>query len=478
MIIVSPADRFDPHGAHIDDPAIRIEAPAPQPDRAPPDLLYGLDDAPPLRLSLFVALQHVLAVFVGIVTPPLIIAKALSLPPADAIVLVSMALLVSGVGTLLQTRRLGPVGAGLLSIQGTSFVFLGPIVALAESVLASGGSKDAALGTVFGVCGAAAVVPMLLSPILGWATRVITPLVTGIVVTLIGLTLVEVGITSVGGGFDAKHAGTFGSAENLGLALIVITLILLLNNSRRQGPRMLSVVAGLAGGYCVALAAGRVAFHDLQALPWFAVPRPLHYGLGFRATAVLPFAFLYVITAVESIGDITATSLLTGEPITGPRYLRRLRGGVLADGITSLIAAVCNSFPSTTFAQNNGVIQLTGVGSRHIGTWVGAILIVLGLFPIVGGVLQAMPPAVLGGATIIMFGTVAVAGIKILSEVTMDRRASTIAALSFGLGLGVSVVPEITVSLPQVLRDLLASGVATGGLCALLLNLVLPGRRA
>jgi xanthine permease XanP len=193
---------------------------------------------------------------------------------------------------------------------------------------------------------------------------------------------------------------------------------------------------------------------------------------------VLPFAFLYVITAVESIGDITATSLLTGEPITGPRYLRRLRGGVLADGITSLIAAVCNSFPSTTFAQNNGVIQLTGVGSRHIGTWVGAILIVLGLFPIVGGVLQAMPPAVLGGATIIMFGTVAVAGIKILSEVTMDRRASTIAALSFGLGLGVSVVPEITVSLPQVLRDLLASGVATGGLCALLLNLVLPGRRA
>lgn len=442
------------------------------------DLIYGLNDRPPLRVSLFVALQHVLAVFVGIITPPLIISRALNLPNSEGIFLVSMALLVSGIGTIIQTRRFGPIGSGLLSIQGTSFVFLGPIIALAGSVTAAGGSQRESLGVVFGVCGVASLIPIAISPCLQWASKVITPLVTGVVVTLIGLTLVEVGITSVGGGFGAKHDGTFGSAENLGFALIVIALIVALNSGKREWMRTLSVVAGLAGGYFVALLAGKVALTTVRNLPWIAFPNPLRYGLGFRAAAIIPFAFLYLITAIESVGDLTATSSLAGEPITGDVYFRRLRGGVMADGVASLIAAVFNSFPSTTFAQNNGVIQLTGVGSRHVGTLVGVFLIVLGLFPVVGGVVQAMPQAVLGGATIIMFGMVAVAGIKILSGVVMDRRSSTIAALSFGLGLGVTFVPEIVGAMPPLIRDIFSSGISTGGLCALGLNALLPGKRA
>ncbi len=444
------------------------------------DLIYGLNDRPPLRLAIVVALQHVLAVFVGVVTPPLIISRALPLAPADGVFLVSMALVFSGIGTLLQTLRLGPIGSGLLSIQGTSFVFVGPIISLAGGVLAAGGSPREALGAVFGTCCAASVVPIVLSPFIRLAGRIITPLVTGIVVTLIGLTLVEVGITSVGGGFEAKHAGDFGSAANLALAAIVIALIVVLNNSKRDWLRMTSVVAGLAGGYAVALLAGRVAVAvaGWQGLPWLALPSPLHYGLGIRPTACIPFAFLYLITAIESIGDVTATSSLTGEPITGPGYIRRLRGAVLADGVSSCLAAVFNSFPSTTFAQNNGVIQLTGVASRYVGAIVGVFLIILGLFPVVGGAVQALPQAVLGGATIIMFGTVAVAGIKILSGVTLDRRASTIAALSIGLGLGVAFVPDVISTLPPLARDMFSSGIATGGMCALGLNLLLPGRRA
>ena len=441
------------------------------------DLLYGLNDAPPLRLSVLVALQHVLAVFVGIVTPPLIISRALKLPPADGVFLVSMALLVSGLGTLLQTRRLGPVGSGLLSIQGTSFVFLGPIIGLAQSAMAGGSSQHEAMGLVFGVCLAASLIPMIISPFIRHASRVITPLVTGIVVTLIGLTLVEVGITSVGGGFEAKLDGSFGSAENLSLSLIVIALIVLLNSGKRPWMRLLSVVAGLAGGYVVALVAGKVAFSEFGRAPWVALPIPFRYGLGFKLTALLPFAFLYVITAVESIGDITATSSLSGEPISGPLYLGRLRGGVMADGVASLLAAALNSFPSTTFAQNNGVIQLTGVGSRYIGTGVGLILIVLGLFPIVGSIIDAMPQAVLGGATIIMFGTIAVAGIKILAGVDMDRRASTIAAISLSVGLGVTFVPGVIGQMPQLFRDLFSSGIAAGGMCPLCLNLLFPGKR-
>jgi xanthine permease XanP len=440
----------------------------------PADLIYGLDEKPPLRLSILVALQHVLAVFVGIVTPPTLIARILQLPSADGAFLVSMALLASGIGTILQTKRLGPVGSGLLSIQGTSFVFVAPIVSLAGAIMAEGSSRDHALGTVFGVCLVGALVPIVLGPFIRLASRVITPLVTGIVVTLIGLTLVSVGITSVGGGFEAKHDGTFASPANLGLATLVIALIVVMSSSKREWLRILSVVAGLAGGYLVADLTGKVSFADLKTLPWFAAPTPFHYGLGFRATALIPFAFLYLMTAIESIGDITATSLLTGEPIAGPRYLSRLRGGVLADGVSSIVAATLNSFPSTTFAQNNGVIQLTGIGSRHVGLLVGLLLIVLGLFPIVGGVVQAMPQAVLGGATIIMFGTVAVAGIRILATTTLDRRACTIAAVSFGLGLGVTFVPEISGTLPPLLKDMFSSGIATGGLCALLLNSVLP----
>jgi xanthine permease XanP len=388
-----------------------------------------------------------------------------------------MALLVSGVGTLLQTRRVGPVGSGLLSIQGTSFVFLGPIIALAQSALAAGSSQHDAMGLVFGVCLAASLVPMIISPFIRHASRIITPLVTGIVVTLIGLTLVEVGITSVGGGFEAKQDGSFGSAENLSLSLIVVALIVILNSGKRPWMRLLSVVAGLAGGYVVALVAGKVALGEIGQAPWLALPIPFRYGLGFNLPALLPFAFLYVITAVESIGDITATSMLSGEPIAGPLYLGRLRGGVMADGVASSLAAALNSFPSTTFAQNNGVIQLTGVGSRYIGTWVGFILIVLGLFPVVGSVIEAMPQAVLGGATIIMFGTVAVAGIKILAGVNMDRRASTIAAISLGVGLGVTFVPSVIGQMPKLFRDLFSSGIAAGGMCALCLNLLLPGQR-
>jgi len=438
------------------------------PELRPADLIYGVEDKPPLRLSLLVALQHVLAVFVGIVTPPLLISRALHLTEADGIFLVSMALLVSGIGTVLQTQRVGPIGSGLLSIQGTSFVFLGPIISLASSLIAAGSSSQHSLGVVFGVCLAGSLIPIIIGPFIRLAAKIITPLVTGVVVTLIGLTLVEVGITTLAGGFEAKHNGTFGSAENLGFAALVIALIVALNNSRREWLRMTSVVAGLAGGFVVALVAGKVALTDLHSLPWLALPTPLHYGLGFHLTSLVPFMFLYVI----------ATSALSGEPIAGPTYFNRLRGGVMADGVSSFIAALFNSFPSTTFAQNNGVIQLTGVGSRHIGTLVGALLIVLGLFPVVGGVVEAMPPAVLGGATLIMFGTVAVAGIKILSGVHMDRRSSTIAAVSLGLGLGVTFVPDTLAAMPPFVRDMFSSGIATGGMCALLLNALLPGRRA
>jgi xanthine permease XanP len=451
-----------------------VSAPA---DELPTDLLYGLNDRPPLRETLFVALQHVFAVFVGMITPPLLIAGALKLDPAATAYLVSMSLFVSGAATILQTSRIGPVGSGLLSIQGTSFTFIAPIISVATAAMAAGATAEQALGGVFGLCMGGAVVVMVASRFIRYASKVITPVVTGTVVSLIGLTLVEVGMVSVGGGFGAMADGTFGSLQNLGLAGLVTVVILVFNCSRSPRLRMLSVVLGLAAGYLAAFVLGRVDLSAMSTVPLINVPQPFRYGLSFDVSAFLPFLFMYLITVMESIGDLTATSSLSGQPIAGPLYFKRLQGGLLADGINSFVGACLNSFPSTTFAQNNGVIQLTGVGSRYVGIFIGGVLMVLGLIPAVGVLVQSLPPAALGGATLILFGMVAASGIRILSRVEMNRRNAIILATSLGVGLGVTFVPEVTQALPTLLKSALSSGIATGGLCALVLNILLPGER-
>ncbi|MGF1588479.1 MAG: uracil-xanthine permease family protein [Pleurocapsa sp.] len=451
---------------------IKTEAPA----SIESDLIYGLEARPPFVESVFVALQHVFACFVGIITPGLIICGALEVPPADTTFILSMSLVVSGIATFIQAKRFGPIGSGLLSVQGTSFAFLGPIIAAGLSVTQAGGTAQDALGLVFGLCFFGAFVEIFISRFLHLANKIITPMVTGVVVTLIGLTLINVGITSIGGGVVAQNNETFGSPVYLGIAFLVLAVIVALNSTANNFLRMSSIVIGLIVGYLVSIPFGLVDFSNLAGLPAVALPIPFRYGFRFDFGAFIPFAFLYLITAIESIGDLTATSAISGEPIEGPVYFRRIKGGVLGDGINSIIAACLNTFPNTTFSQNNGVIQLTGVGSRYVGYFISVIFVILGLFPIVAGVFQALPQPVLGGATIVMFGTVAVAGIKILSCVNLTKRNSIILAVALGLGLGVTFVPEILDNLPALVKSLFASGISTGGITALILNIVLPGR--
>lgn len=451
---------------------IKTEAPA----SIKSDLIYGLEARPPFVESIFVALQHVFACFVGIITPGLIICGALEVPPADTTFILSMSLVVSGIATFIQAKRLGPVGSGLLSIQGTSFAFLAPIIAAGLGAKQAGGSATDALGLIFGLCFFGALIEIVISRFLHLANRIITPLVTGVVVTLIGLTLIKVGITSMAGGVPAQNNDTFGSWTYLGVAFLVLAVIVTLNSLNSNFLRMSSVVIGLAVGYIVSIPLGLVDFSNLSQLPLIALPIPFRYGLKFDFGAFIPFAFLYVITAIESIGDLTATSAISGEPIEGPIYFRRLQGGILGDGINSMIAAAFNTFPNTTFSQNNGVIQLTGVGSRYIGYFISVILLILGLFPLISGIFQALPQPVLGGATIVMFGTVAVAGLKILSMVNLTKRNSIILAVALSMGLGVTFVPEILDASPDIIKNIFSSGISTGGLTALILNMILPGR--
>lgn len=429
----------------------------------PNGLIYGLNDRPPLRETVFAALQHLLAIFVAIITPPLIIANAIQLDKETTSFLVSMSLMVSGVATFIQCRRLGKIGCGLLCIQGTSFSFIGPII---TAGLAGG------LPAIFGATVAGSVVEMFVCRILKYARRIITPLVSGIVVTLIGMSLIKVGIISCGGG--NASAPDFGSLQNIGIALMVLVLIIIFNRSSNRFLRMGSIVIGLIVGYAVSWWLGMVDFSSIQSYAGINYPQPFKYGLSFDFSSILGLGLVYLITSIEAYGDITANSLISEEPVEGETFIQRAEGGILADGFNSMIAGLFfSSFPNSIFAQNNGMIQLTGVASRYVGYFIAALLIILGVFPAIGNVFSLMPAPVLGGATLLMFGTVAAAGIRIIASQTINRKATLVMAISFAMGLSVEMVPDILKQLPDSLQSIFSSGITTGGLTAIITNMVI-----
>ncbi|MCI0511208.1 xanthine permease XanP [Chromohalobacter marismortui] len=432
--------------------------------------VYRLEDRPGPLASLLAAFQHVLASFVGIIAPSLIVGGALGLEQYLPYLL-SMALFVSGVATWIQSQRLGPLGSGLLSIQGTSFSFVAALIAAGQAARTSGASDEAVIATLIGVCTLGSFIEIALGGMLHRLKRIITPTVTGVVVTLIGLSLVKVGVTDMAGGVGAED---FGSLANLGLAALVIVVVLACQMSRHPWLRIGSVFYGLVIGCVAAVFTGHFNA-ELESLRWFALPQPLRFGIGFDWAAFVPVAFIFLVTAIETVGDLTGTARASGEPISGPVHQRRLRGGVLADGVNSLLAALFNTFPNTTFSQNTGVVQLTGVASRHVGRYVAAILLLLGLIPALGSVLQYIPRPVLGAATTLMFGLIAVSGIRILSDQAMTRKTIMTIAVSLGMGLGVQLVPEALSGLPDTARQIFASPITTGGLSAILCTLLLPG---
>lgn len=438
---------------------------------------YGLDDQTSVPITLLCGIQHVLAMFVGIITPPLIIAGALSLSLADSAFLISMALFTSGITTFIQVRRFGPFGSGLLSVQGTSFTF----VPLAIQSGTAGG-----LPLIFGLSIAAAPLQMILSRFLGFARRLFPPIVTGSVVLLIGMSLIRVGMRDMAGGAGVDD---FGHPRHLLLGAFVLITIILLNRFGRGVVATISIALGLLCGYVLAALLGRIDFAPLAEAGWWTVPQPLHYGLSFDAIYLLPWLIAYFVTTLESIGDLTATSQVSRQPVDGPVFLRRIKGGVLADGFNSIIAGCFNAMPNTTFSQNNGVIGLTGVAARRVGYAVAAWLVLLGLFPKFAALISIMPKPVLGGATVVMFAMVAVAGLRIAFRDGLTLRNELILAVTLALGMGVIMVPDAVANLQfydgdntllrsaqQSLQIVAQSGLAVGAITAATLNLIFPER--
>lgn len=423
---------------------------------------FGLEDKPPFAEIMLLGLQHMLAMFVGIITPPLIIAGVAGLNAAETGFFVSMALMVSGVTTYIQVNKWGPVGSGLLAVHGTSFTF----VPMAIAAASQGG-----LPLVIGMGLITSPVEMILSRFIKQTRNLFPPVVTGTVVMLIGLGLMEVGITDFGGGAGAEN---YGAPQNLLLGIFVLTIIIIANRFGKGLVKVGAVAIGLIIGYFVSIPLGLVDLTEVAEAGWLTIPQPFKYGISFEWGQLAPWIMAYIITTIESIGDLTAVAEVSGEAVDNQQHIDRLSGGIMADGVGSALAAVFNSLPNSTFSQNIGVIQITKVGSKVVGIAVAAILFLLGLVPKIGALVSVMPSPVLGGATIALFGMVATSGIKIVTKGGLTDRKIFILSIALSFGLGVTFRPDVVEQLPEILSTVLSSGITVGAIIAIALNLILP----
>jgi len=423
---------------------------------------YALNDQPPMGRRFLLGLQHMLAMFVGVITPPILIANAAGLGAAETSFMVSMTLIMSGIVTFVQCKRFGPIGAGLLGVTGTSFTF----VPMAMAAANAGG-----IPLVLGMAMATAPVEILLSRFLKQIRSLFPPLVTGTVVTLIGLTLIKTGMQDFAGGAGAEN---FGSLSNLLLGSFVLVIIIIASRFGSGLIKLGAIAIGLISGYIISIPLGLIDFAPVFNEGWLTIPRPLYFGLDFDFAHLLPWMIAYVVTSIESIGDLTAIAETSGEPVNGQLHQDRLSRGLLAEGLGSMISSLFNVMPNTTFSQNIGVIQITKVGSRVVGYVVAVLLLLLGLFPKFGAVISVMPAPVLGGATLALFGMIASAGVNIVTKNGFSDRTAFIFSISLSIGLGVTYFPEIAQSLPAFLEVLFSSGVAVGAVLAVFLNLIVP----
>jgi xanthine permease len=445
-----------------------LNSAASEPNRSVPSseaktrIVYDIDEMPPLREAIPLGLQHLVAMFLGNITPPLIIATTLGMETGQKVFLVQMALVLAGIATIVQAYPVGPVGARIPMIMGTSFAFLGGIIGIAQQYN---------IATAFGACLAAAFVEVILGFSIENLRRFFPPLVSAVVVMLIGLTLVPVGMDYAAGGVAAQD---YGSLTNLGIAGVVFLATLFLNQYSKGFLSYASMLIGALAGYMIALLLGKVNAPNIADAAWFTFPRPLAFGLEFHLAPIVTMSFIYVISAVETIGDISGTVAATGRAPTG----KELRGGLVADGLMSGLGALINGFPNTSYSQNVGLVNFTGVASRHVAAIGGFFLVGLGLIPKVGALVATIPPSVIGGGGLIMFAMIFASGVAIIHRsVELNQRNMIILAVSLGLGLAVELRPDALQYFPQELKSFLGSGLISGGLMALILNLIFPENR-
>lgn len=424
------------------------------------EIQYGIEENPNLTKAVPLGIQHLLAMFLSTVALPLIIARAIGLGASGVTLVLQMALLVAGVATLVQVYKIGIVGARLPVVMGTSSIFVAALISIGNRY---------GIAAIIGATILAAPTEILIGYFIDDIRDLFPPLVTGLVLMLIGLTLAPIAIDYAAGGSGAE---TYGSLKNWALAGLVLVLTLILHQFFDRFARSASILFAVVIGYLVGIPLGLVDFSRVASAGWISIPVPLQFGVEFHLSAVLIVAFAYVVTSIETIGDISGITEAVGrEPESS-----ELQGGVIADGVMSLIAGLFNTFPNTSFSQNVGLINFTGVASRYVVGICGGLLVILGLSPKVAAIVAAMPSSVLGGAAIILFGMILSSGLRIIANrATLNQRNLTIIAITLMLGVGVeTATPQTLSSFPEIVRTLFGSGLITGGIAALVLNAVLP----
>ena len=439
-----------------------------------PAQLRDPDYTPPLAKAIPLGIQHVLAMFVSNVTVAIIIAGAAgfgfgsdqgALGFPDMTYMIQMSMLFAGVATLIQTIGAGPAGSRLPIVQGTSFAFIPIMIPLVA------GKGVEAMGII--ACGvlAGGLFHTLLGTVIGRIRFALPPLITGLVVLMIGLALVRVGIQYSAGGVPAMGTEAYGNWSSWSLALVVIIVTLGMKFFARGIWSVAAVLIGLVAGYLVAVVTGQVSFAPVQNAGWVQVPTLMPFGFEFSVAAIVGFCLMAFVSAIETVGDVSGiTKAGAGREATD----REVEGATYADGLGSFIAGLFGALPNTSFSQNVGLIAMTGVMSRHVAT-IGAIfLIVCGMIPKIGAAVASVPIEVLGGGVVVMFGMVCAAGINMLSDVIWNCRNMVIFAVALSVGLGLQLEPGALQHVPDTLRVLLVTGLLPAATIAIVLNLILP----
>ena len=419
----------------------------------------------PLNKSIPLGIQHVLAMFAGNITVPIIVAGVFGQTPEQKIFLIQMALFVAGVATIIQTVGYKEIGARLPIVQGTSFAFIPIMLPF----------KAAGLGAVFTAAFIGGIFQIFIGKVLKPIRHLFPPLVTGIVVLMIGFSLLKVGFMYAGGGgwLMNNKPEIFANANHLTVAFTVFIVAIFFNLRGKGMASAGSILIGIVAGFIVAAALGMVNYGKIASAAWFAFPMPLQYGIDFVPGAIILMLFMSVVTTIETIGDISATTMGGAKREATDK---EISGGIMADGVGTAFGAIFNAMPNTSYSQNAGLVAFTGVVSRHVGTIAGIVLVLMGLFPKLGGIIAAMPESVIGGAAIIMFGMIVAAGIKLISRAEMDQRNLLILALSLSFGIGMSLLPDFVKNIPDFgisLKLLLTTGLIPAGLLAFALNAIM-----
>ncbi|HBI6973988.1 MAG: nucleobase:cation symporter-2 family protein [Clostridium perfringens] len=421
------------------------------------NLIYGVDDDLDLPKKVLFGLQHIFAAFGGIIVVPLVIATSLGFDSKVTTALISASILGSGLATIIQAKGVGKVGARVACIMGTDFTFVSPAISVGSVLGLPGIIGATILGSLFEV-----ILSFFIKPLM----KFFPPLVTGTVVALIGLTLLPVSIDWAAGGAGSAN---YASLENLAVAMFVLVITLLLNNYGKGMISSASILIGIVVGYIVCIPLGLVDFTPVKEASWLSFPKILEFGVTFDAKAVMAFIPAYFVATIGTVGCLKAIGETSNIDIGD----KRVAAGVLSDGVGSALGGLVGSCPNTSFSQNIGIISLTKVASRHVAVMAGILLVILGFLPKVAAIITGIPNPVLGGVGIMMFGTVAAAGIRTLSNIKLTERNLLIIAISMGLGLGVTFRPDVIHNLPEAIRMIFSSGISTGTIAALILNAVL-----